>query len=136
MSAPQNSYCRNYVDASYHVDKSYPLRNHSTQTHIDMSNISSCLQDGSFWEYYNTTFTKGDGHCLIYSIICSMKYQRDINLCYSDLCSRIRTETCDYIDYYKDLIHINSDLEIQRLLCAYVDGKNFDTKLGDLIPLI
>ena len=45
-------------------------------------------------------------------------------------------ETNDHISYYKELLQINDDLEMFRLMCAYVDGKNFDTHFGDLIPLI
>ena len=69
-------------------------------------------------------------------MIDSMKDQCNIDFNYLNICNRIRTETHDHISYYKDLLLIESNLEIQRLLCAYVDGKNFDTRFGDLIPLI
>ena len=101
-----------------------------------MSHIKICLQDGSFWNNYCANLTNGDGHCLIYSVIYSMKHQLDIDLNYLDVCNRIRTETFDYIDSYKDLIHIESNIEILRLLCAYIDAKNFDTRFGDIVPLI
>ena len=98
--------------------------------------MKTSLQNGSFWKYFYANSTNGDGHCLIYSMIDSMKDQCNIDFNYSNICNRIRTETHDYISYYKDLLLIESNLEIQRLLCAYVDGKNFDTRFGDLIPLI
>ena len=103
---------------------------------FDISQLRTILQNGSFWQNFVNVYTNGDGHCLLYSIIESMKSQLDIDINYSDLCNRIRKETIDNINYYKDLILINSDIEIQRLLCVYVDGKNFDTRFGDLIPLI
>ena len=98
--------------------------------------MRTILQNGSFWQNYFNVYTNGDGHCLLYSIIESMKSQLDIDINYSELCNRFRKETIDNINYYKDLILINSDIEIQRLLCAYIDGKNVDTQFGDLIPLI
>ena len=101
-----------------------------------VSFLKSIIVSGAFWKHFSRMRTSGDGHCLVYSLMKSLKKQHDIDSNYHDVLDRIRHETNNHMLSYKQLLNIESDLIVQRLLCAYVDGKNFDTVFGDLLPMI
>ena len=98
--------------------------------------LKSIINSGLFWELFTRLETSGDGHCIVHSLLKSLKKQYNMNCNYHDILSRIRKETNDNISTYKQLVNIDSNLEMQRLVCAYIDGHNFDTIFGDLLPMI
>ena len=55
---------------------------------------------------------------------------------YRHVLNEIRHEIDSNMSYYTQLPGINSVFELHRLLCAYIDGKNYDTPLGDCLPMI
>ena len=94
------------------------------------------MSSGVFWQKFSTLETSSDGHCLVYSIIESLNKQHDLTYEYRHVLNEIRHEIDSNMSYYTQLPGINSVFELHRLLCAYIDGKNYDTPLGDCLPMI
>ena len=105
-------------------------------TNVDVSFVQGVLSSGEFWKKFSTIRTSGDGHCLVYSIIDSLKKQLNLSYDYCYVLDVIRSETIDNAFSYMQLLNIDNVISLHRLLCAYVDGKNFDTPLGDCLPMI
>ena len=133
MSAPQTNY---HDDPSDVLTLTPNELLHKCFVSPNIPFLKAIIQSGSFWKYFSRLSTCGDGHCLVYSLMKSFKSQHDIECNYCDILNQIRKETNDHMLSYKQLINIDTDLEMQRLLCAYLDGKNFDTLFGDLLPMI
>ena len=98
--------------------------------------ISDMLTDGSFWKHFSIDKSSGDGHCLVYSVIRSIADQHDVHLYYDSLLDDIRLETRINIDEYKQFMNSNSEFDLIRLMCAYIDAKNYQTRFADIMPMI
>ena len=98
--------------------------------------IVNLVQMIVYWQKFSIMKTSSDGHCLVYSIINSLKKQHNQNYDYHYVLDQIRNEAVGNISSYMQLLDIDCVLTYHRLLCAYVDGKNYDTVLGDCVPMI
>ena len=78
----------------------------------------------------------GDGHCLIYSVVRSLNLQLSWVTSNEMIKDKIRAETINHIDYYKEFIVDSSALNIQLQMCAYIDAFNYSTSFADMLPLV
>ena len=55
---------------------------------------------------------------------------------YDGLLDEIRLETRSNIEEYKQFINSNSEFDLIRQLCAYIDAKNYQTRFADIMPMV
>jgi hypothetical protein len=99
--------------------------------------LSYILNAGKFWEHYAAVDVDGDGHCLLYSILASIRYQHKYNLDIdlTTLKNNIIAEAVENQYLYNSFIN---DIEgsFEDLLYKYVFSKKYDTSFGDVVPYI
>ena len=80
----------------------------------------------------------GDGHCFIYSVICSMNsmVETHLHIDSEKLVYKLRKETIENAEWYKNFIENNSKDTLLRGLHEYIVNKKYDTSFGDLVPII
>ena len=100
------------------------------------SRIEFMLKNGTFWKHFKIEKSNGDGHCLLYSVIKSLNDQHKKYLDYDSLLDEIRLDTIMHLDDYKQFINSNSEIDLIRQLCAYIDAKNYQTRFADIMPMI
>ena len=98
--------------------------------------LSSFLRNGRF----SLDISKGDGHCLLYSIVTSWNKQRpnDTTLDLADLKQSILIEALKNINMYKEFLVCHDQKNFLFGISYYLHSqtKQFNNCFGDLIPLI
>ena len=90
-----------------------------------------------FWSHFQKKKSPGDGHCFVYSVINYYAACDALgNLEYDKLLEDILVETEQNIDTYGCLFDDRSTTQLRFQMHDYVWNKNYDSRFGDLIPLI
>lgn len=137
---------RKYVDC-YNVSKSNVIRHDNTvsssnyhQLHSngkifsDTDYALSIINSNAFWDSYHITKSYGDGHCLIYSIVSSLKSQHDISLSPHLLLDSIKKECNDnkhrYLSLFENELHFYDEMN------NYLVNKRYKLLFCDALPNI
>ena len=95
------------------------------------------VNEKNFWSHFQKKKSPGDGHCFVYSV---MNYFAACdaldNLEYNKLLEDILFETEQNIDTYRCFFDDRSIAQLRFQMHDYVRNKNYDSRFGDLIPLI
>ena len=90
-----------------------------------------------FWSHFQKKKSPGDGHCFVYSVINYYTACYALgNLEYDKLLEDILVETEQNIDTYICFFDDRSIAQLRFQMHGYVWNKNYDSRFGDLIPLI
>ena len=114
--------------------------NYSYLAHDDglESRIKKKLGDTSFWTDFEVQISRGDGHCFMHSVTRffeELEVTSDITKLHQ-VSKRLEVETVSNIDYYIPFIPCISNDQLIREMSLYINDKVYDTKFGDLAPLI
>ena len=141
---------------SYHtgraINVSHPVENGSpvprTDTNINaphnncgvFANIDAALcmvNSRDFWDLYKINKSRADGHCILYSIISSLRSQHGIIVTKSFLQEQI-VEECIKNKHIYEYIFLSdgSSVDFATLVYAYVYGKTYGTLFVDILPEI
>ena len=100
-----------------------------------MKNVSE-LDSDLVVNMFQVSECQRDGHCLVHAVIKSLELQKSQFLYYDYLLYKIHNEVNFNTSKYIDFFNSRSALNMQIQLCAYIDAFNYNTELGDLLPLI
>ena len=104
---------------------------------INESKLHHLVDSGNIWDKFDIIKSPGDGHCLLYSIIESMRCQLNctkINL--SKLIQCITTELVLNKHFYIDFTDYMSGRNMEDAMNMYIHSRLYDTSYGDLVPII
>ena len=93
------------------------------------------INSNTFWSTYKVSKSKGDGHCLIHSIISSMNSQHATNLNHSLLLHDIEVEVENNAFRYLPAIEGFSHDLLKQQMKAYLIYKVYNSSFGDVVPL-
>ena len=82
------------------------------------------------------TPSKGDGHCLIYSVISSLKGQLNKSTTPEEVKSQIYVESINNITHYLPFIKDASRGRFSTYLRQYILYKRYNNQYGDIAPLV
>ena len=104
---------------------------------INESKLRHLVNSGNIWGRFNIIKSFGDGHCLLYSIIESMRYQHNcIKINLNKLTECITVELLVNKQFYTDSTDYRSERNIEDALNMYIHSRIYDTSFGDLVPII
>ena len=83
---------------------------------------------------YKVHKSPGDGHCLLYSVLSSIKSQHDISVNIHDIIKLIKNETLCYYRLYDDFIDGEHPDKLLRGMNEYIYEKRYNSSFGDLVP--
>ena len=90
-----------------------------------------------FWTHFQKKKSPGDGHCFVYFVINYYAACDALdNLEYNKLLEDILFETEQNIDAYRCFFDDRSITQLRFQMHDYVRNTNYDSRFGDLIPLI
>ena len=75
-----------------------------------------------------------DGHCLIYAILNGLKHIHDINIPYTELLDKIRSESLSKVMSYS-VGHSDVENYISEMN-KYLEHKSYNSGYGDIVPII
>ena len=104
---------------------------------INESKLRHLVDNGNIWGRFNIIKSFGDGHCLLYLIIESMRYQHNctkINL--NKLIECITVELLVNKQFYTDSTDYRSERNIEDALNMYIHSRIYETSFDDLVPII
>ena len=95
------------------------------------------MSSGNIWGRFNIIKSSGDGHCLLYSIIESMRCQHNcIKINLNKLIDCITVELLVNKQFYTDSTDYISERNIEDALNMYIQSRVYSTSFGDLVPII
>ena len=83
---------------------------------------------------YQVQKSPGDGHCLLYSVLSSIRSQHDISVNIHDIIKLIKNETLCYYRLYDDFIDGEHPDKLLRGMNEYIYEKRYNSSFGDLVP--
>ena len=90
-----------------------------------------------FWSHFQKKKSPGDGHCFVYSVIIYYAACDALGILkYDKLLECILVETEQNIDTYRCFFDDRSITQLRFQIHDYVWNKNYDSRFGDLMPLI
>ena len=120
--------------ATCELKKHYP--DHIDITKMEHNQAVSYLSSNAFWSKYSTERVRGDGLCLLYSIIKSLDSQHGISIDLKNLLNLLRIETCANKHRYLDSITNNSYRILQDEMNQYMLYKRYNSSYLDILPYI
>ena len=104
---------------------------------INESQLYNLVASGDIWNKFNVVKSPDDGHCLLHSVVESMRSQFNCNnIDIEKLIQCIEKETVENNHFYIVAADDMSNSNLQHGLELYIKSKVSDTRFGDLVPVI
>ena len=108
-----------------------------------LSGIQESIKNRTFWFKFKTVKSPGDGHCLLHSLVTSLRGQKSVhsdltfaNYDINTLLTKLKEEVLANKQEYLPYIEGQSNLNLFTAMLEYVYRKCYDSAFGDLVPSI
>ena len=109
---------------------------HLGQDNYFRNDLNSFVNSQDFWSKFALDKSKGDGHCLLYSIISSAASQLALTVELEKLKHLITSEIYSNFKTYLPTIENNSFNVLESQMLDYIDRKVYNSSFGDIVPVI
>ena len=133
INSDENPVSVNDLDAS---DINFRPTKELSQENLVRSDLNSLVNSQNFWSKFVLQASKGDGHCLLYSIITSAVSQIGITVELVKLKQSITSEIYQNFKTYLPAIEGNSFNVLENQMKEYIDDKVYDSSFGDIVPVV